>query len=194
MAFVSLLSFHACSDDFITAVSPDQIPIEEYYSTEARIFEALVASYAPLQWPDWNGSEYNPSLIMSDIMADDFWVGGAGHSDNMEWHLMANFKALPERVIKGVWSCYYSGVNRANNVIEYMDYVKNISSENRALYIAEAKVLRSFYFTYLWKMWGNIAYHKKNLEFPYIGEQERSEEYTSELQARETRSYGVFCL
>ena len=32
-----------------------------------------------------------PYTMMSDIMADDFWVGGANANDNQNWHLMANF-------------------------------------------------------------------------------------------------------
>ena len=94
----------------------------------------------------------------------------------MEWHLSANVEALSARVIKGVLSCYYSAVNRANNVIESVNYVKDISSENRALYIAEAKVLRAYYYTYLWKMWGNIPCYKKNLEFPYTSDQSSADE------------------
>ena len=89
---------------------------------------------------------------------------------------MANYEALPNRVISGVWTCYYSGINRCNNVIHYMQYVENISAEKEALFIAEAKVLRAYYYTYLWKMWGNIPCYKKNLEFPYTSDQSSADE------------------
>ena len=56
------LGFSSCSDDFLTATSPDQIVVEEYFTTEERIFEALVAAYDPLQWPDWDGFDYNPEI------------------------------------------------------------------------------------------------------------------------------------
>ena len=32
---------------------------------------------------------------MSDIMADDLWVGGDSKTDNQPWHLMMNFEAIP---------------------------------------------------------------------------------------------------
>lgn len=172
----AMIGLSACSDDFLTVKSPDKISIDEYYNSESRIFEALVAAYDPLQWPDWGMSEYNPSLIMSDIMADDIWVGGSNKTDNQNWHLMANYEALPDKVIGGIWTCYYSGINRCNNVLYYMDGVKNISDTKKALFLSEAKVLRAFYYTYLWKMWGNIPCFTANLEFPYISEQSTADQ------------------
>lgn len=166
-----LMGLSACSDDFLTVKSPDKISIGEYYNSESRIFEALVAAYDPLQWPDWGMNEYNPPLIMSDIMADDIWVGGANMTDNQNWHLMFNYEALPDKVIGGIWSCYYAGINRCNNVLFYMDGVANISAEKKALFLAEARVLRAYYYNTLWKFWGNIPCYKQNLEFPYISDQ-----------------------
>ncbi|MGL5272946.1 MAG: RagB/SusD family nutrient uptake outer membrane protein, partial [Phocaeicola sp.] len=177
------LGMTACSDDFLTAKSPDKISIEEYYKNESRIFEALVAAYDPLQWPDWGMGEYNPPALMADIMADDLWVGGANSADNQSWHLMFNYAALPDRVIGGVWGCYYSGINRANNVLHYMGYVQDISDENKSLFLAEAKVLRAYYYTYLWKMWGNIPYYSTNLDFPYIAQQFSADEIYANIIA-----------
>ena len=42
------LSLSACSDDFLEVTSPTDTFIEEYYTTEKSIDEALVAAYAPL--------------------------------------------------------------------------------------------------------------------------------------------------
>ena len=172
----SILGLSSCSDDFLTVVSPDKIPIEDYYSTEARIYEALIAAYAPLQWPDWGHGEYNPALIISDIMADDLWVGGANKTDNQIWHLLANYEALPEQTTRGLWASYYSGINRSNNVFYYMNYVKQISAEKKTLFLSEASLLRAYYYTSLWKMWGNIPFHKENLEFPYVGNQYKADD------------------
>jgi hypothetical protein len=53
-------------------------------------------------------------------------------------------------------------------VLENIDKVTDITAENKALYIAEAKIMRCFYYKWLWKLWGNIPYYEKNLTFPYI--------------------------
>ncbi|MGL4519531.1 MAG: RagB/SusD family nutrient uptake outer membrane protein [Phocaeicola sp.] len=176
IALVASLGMTACSDDFLTVKSPDKISIEEYYKNESRIFEALVAAYDPLQWPDWGMGEYNPPALMADIMADDLWIGGSNVTDNQNWHLMFNYEALPDRVIGGVWTCYYSGINRTNNVLHFMQYVQGISDAKKSLFLAEARILRAYYYTYLWKMWGNIPYYEQNLEFPYIGQQYSADE------------------
>ncbi|MEG1616076.1 MAG: RagB/SusD family nutrient uptake outer membrane protein [Bacteroidales bacterium] len=173
---LALLSAPSCSDDFLKVDSPDKLLVDEYYSTESRIFEALVAAYDPLQWFDWGMGEYNPLNVMSDIMADDVWVGGSDKTDNQPWHLMMNYEALPNAVISGLWIEAYSGINRSNNVLQYMGGVKNISEKNKALYLAEAQVLRSYYYNILWKFWGNVPYYATNLEFPYITGQNTADE------------------
>ena len=38
---------------------------------------------------------------MSDIMADDLWVGGSDPMSNANWHRMMNFEARPNAVIAG---------------------------------------------------------------------------------------------
>ena len=42
----------ACSEDFLEVTKPDGEPLEEYYTTEERLNEALTSAYAPLHWPD----------------------------------------------------------------------------------------------------------------------------------------------
>ena len=79
---VGAMTLTGCSDSFLEVESPTQQPIEEYFNTDAHIQEAVVAAYDPLHWPDWAMNEYNPLHLMSDIMADDLWVGGSDRNDN----------------------------------------------------------------------------------------------------------------
>ncbi len=170
------LGLNSCSEDFLDVESPDKLYIDEYFTTEDRIFESLVAAYDPLEWFDWGQGQYNPINIMSDIMADQIWVGGSDRTDNQAWHLMANYEAIPTNCISGIWVTGYSGVKRANDMISYMDGVTDISDENRALYLAEAKVLRAFYYTLIWKFWGNVPFYSTNLTYPYICEQSSADQ------------------
>ena len=166
-----------CSDDFLEVTPPTQNPIEEYYTTEEHVYEALVAAYDPLHWPDWNGSQYNPVNIMSDIMADDIWVGGSDRTDNQFWHLMMNYEANPENCMSGLWTCEFTGIKRCNDVLTYIGWAADdISAENQALFNAQARVLRAYYYNNLWKFWGNIPFYMENLEFPYLAEQRTADE------------------
>lgn len=175
-SFLAVLMMDSCSEEFLDVDSPNKLYVSEYYNTEARIFEALVAAYDPMQWFDYSFGQFAHLGLASDVMADDVYVGGSDQNDCIYLHRMSNYSALPTSVVSDLWTVLYSGVNRANNVLEHMDNVKNISAEKKALYIAEAKVLRSFYYTWLWKLWGNIPYYEKNLEMPYIHEQNTPDE------------------
>ncbi|MCC8072144.1 MAG: RagB/SusD family nutrient uptake outer membrane protein, partial [Bacteroidales bacterium] len=162
----------ACSDSFLEVDSPTQALIDTYFTTDEHIQEAVVAAYDPLEWPDWNGSQYNPVNIMSDIMADDIWVGGADRTDNQFWHLMMNYEAIPTNCMSGLWTVAYSGVKRCNDVLTYLDWAgDNVTEANRTYYTAQVRVLRVFYYNWLWKFWGNIPYYEENLTTPYICEQ-----------------------
>lgn len=170
LSVVALLT--GCSDSFLEVTPSTQNPIDEYFTTDEHVKEAVVAAYGPLQWPDWNGSQYNPILLMSDIMADDIWVGGSSKTDNQFMHLMMNFEAQPNNCMSGLWTCEFSGVKRCNDVITYLGWAKdNITAENQKLYEAQARVLRAYYYMNLWKFWGNLPYFTDNLEFPYLAKQ-----------------------
>ena len=161
-----------CSDSFLEVTAPTQEFIDTYYTTDAHIQEAVVAAYDPLHWTDWGMNEYNPVTLMSDIMADDLWIGGQDRTDNQAWHLMMNFEAIPTNVIKGLWSVAYSGVKRSNDVLTYLEWAgENVTTENRAYYTAQVLTLRALYYNWLWKFWGNIPYYDVNLTAPYLAEQ-----------------------
>lgn len=173
---VSLLTT-SCSDSFLEVDSKTDETIDTYFTTDEHIQEAVVAAYDPLHWPDWGMNQYNPVNIMSDIMADDLWVGGADKNDNQYWHLMMNYSALPTNCMTGIWSVAYSGVKRSNDVLKYIGWAgNNLTEKNATYYQAQARVLRVFYYTWLWKFWGNIPYYESNLVAPYIAEQLKADQ------------------
>ena len=167
----SLAMTTSCGDDFLNVTPPSQLPIEEYFTQAAHVEEAVVAAYDPLQWPDWAMGQYNPVNIMSDIMADQIWVGGADKTDNQFWHLMMNYEAIPTNTMSGLWVDAYSGVKRCNDVLLYLTWVENMPQARRTQLEAQVRVLRVFYYNWLWKFWGNIPYFEVNLDAPYLGEQ-----------------------
>lgn len=175
-ALLLSLTAVSCGEDWLAVESHDKIYIDEYYNSEARIYEALIAAYDPLQWFDWNNKQYCPIPLIYDIMSDDIYPGGADMQDNRHFHLMFDFSALPTNVCEGVWETAYSGINRANCVMQYMPGVKDISDKTRALYLAEAKVLRAYYYNMLWKLWGNVPYYEENLKDPYLCPQSTADE------------------
>lgn len=182
---VSALVISGCSDSFLEVTSPTQEFVDTYYNDEAHIAEAVIAAYDPLHWSDWAMNEYNPLLIMSDIMADDLWVGGQDRTDNQAWHLMMNYEAIPTNVIKGLWTVAYSGVKRCNDVLGYIAKADEgvVSEENEKYFTAQVVTLRALYYTWLWKFWGNIPYYSENLTVPYIAEQYKADDVYANIVA-----------
>lgn len=168
----ALLTMSACGDDFLTVTSPTQPSADEYFSTKAHVEEAVVAAYDPLHWTDWGMGEYNPYTLLSDIMADDLWVGGANATDNENWHLMANYSATPLKVVTGLWTEAFSGIKRCNDVLEDIEKgIADASETDIKYWQAQVYVLRAFYANWLWKFYGNVPYFERNLTSPYLAEQ-----------------------
>ena len=170
-AVVALMAMTACGDSFLEVEAPMQEFIEDYFKTDAHIQEAVVAAYDPLHWTDWNGSQYTPVNLMSDIMADQLWVGGQDRSDNTFWHLMMNYEALPTNCLSALWWVAYSGVKRSNDVLAYLKATDQVPADNAKYYEAQVRVLRVFYYNWLWKFWGNIPYYEENLSGDFLCEQ-----------------------
>ncbi|MBO4634187.1 MAG: RagB/SusD family nutrient uptake outer membrane protein [Bacteroidales bacterium] len=165
----------SCTKAFLTVEHTSAVPLEEYFTTEPHLQEALIAAYDPLEWFDWT-NQYSPINIMSDIMADQIWVGGESKTDNAHWHLMMNYEALPTSVMSSILSDCYSGVKRCNDVITYMGWTPGLDSEVAKSVEAQARVLRAFYYNILWKFWGNIPYYETNLTGDFTGPQFQADE------------------
>lgn len=171
------MGMSSCGDDFLDVTSPTQIPSDEYFSTAAHVQEAVVAAYDPVKWTDWGMGEYAPYTLMSDIMADDFWVGGSDKNDNQNWHLMANYEATPLKVITSIWVEGFSGIKRCNDVLEDIERgIPDATDKQIKEWQAQVYVLRAYYTNWLWKFYGNIPYYQRNLTFPYITEQVKADD------------------
>lgn len=173
---LTMVGTTSCGDSFLTVESSDKLLVNEYYNSESRIFEALVAAYDPLNWLDYAWGYTNLSMT-SDVMSDDVYVGGSGPTDQGGLYRMSIFDATPtQQVAGGLWTALYSGINRSNIVLQYIDGVPNLAESTKKMYINEAKALRSFYYLWLWKFWGNIPYYTENLTFPYTHEQNTADQ------------------
>ena len=172
--FLAIIYFllTACTDSFLVVNSEQNMLESNFYSTTNNMEKALVAAYDPLKWPDWYNGQYCPLPFTVDVMSDDVLVGGSGESDMDYFHLMRKFSATPLKNVTGIWAAFYTGINRANIVIEKMPNVTDISAERKDQMLAEAHALRAYYYTWLWKFWGNIPYFDVNINTaPYSAPQ-----------------------
>ena len=169
---ISALSMNSCTDSFLTVQSASSLLADgTYYNTKAHLTEALVAAYDPLKWFDYSFGQYENLSFVSEVMGDDIMTGGSDENDCLYLHKMGNYSALPTSVTSNSWTIGYSGVNRSNIVLQFIDNAADMTDADKAEYKAEATVLRSFYYKVLWKYWGNIPYYEKNLTSPYLCKQ-----------------------
>jgi hypothetical protein len=163
------LMLASCSDKWLQPESKTNILEADYYNSADRLFTGLVAAYDPLKWYDYF-YQYNSLNMVSDIMADDILCGGSNDSDQPTLVKAHYYTLTPADQPNQIWTICYSGVNRANIVIAKAPSIE-MDETTKALYVAEAKVLKCWYYNILWKYWGNIPYYDENLTFPYSCEQ-----------------------
>ena len=176
------LATTSCSDDFLEVENPSGEPLEEYYTTDAHINEALNAAYDPIHWPDWGLGQYNALNIDAEIMGDDFWVGGANKSDMQNWHMLANYEANASNTLSSLWTVDYSGIKRCNDLLKYIPWAEaNLTPENKASYEMQGRALRVYFYNNLWHYFGNIPFYLENLTSPYTAPQLKADEVYNNL-------------
>ncbi len=178
---IAALLLWSCSDSFLEVENPTGEPLQDYFTTDEHIQEALVAAYDPLHWPDWGLDQYNALNIDAEIMGEDFWVGGANSSDMENWHMLFNFSANDSNTLSSLWTVDYSGIKRCNDVLKYLDWGTDLTEENYASYEMQARCLRVFYYNMLWHYFGNIPFYLENLTAPYTAPQYTADQVYDEI-------------
>lgn len=169
-ALALMMGTASCGDDFLSVEPSSSLPIDGYYTTESRMMESAVAAYDPMQWYDYFGG-WAPLSLVWDAMADDMYVGGGNTSDQSQIHLISQYKSDPRNNIDGAWTTSYSGINRSIRLIDNAK-ASDLSDDKKALFIAEGRAMRAWYYLVLWKTWGNIPFYEENLtSLPYLADQ-----------------------
>jgi hypothetical protein len=169
-------AFTACSEEFLEVKNPTGEPLEEYYTTEETLNEALTSAYAPLHWPDWDNAAYNDLTVDGEIMGDDFWVGGSSNTDNQHWHRLFNFEGDGNNTLATLWGDFYSGIKRCNDAIKYASWPGHVKESFRRSMEMQARLLRVYYYNILWHYYGNVPFYLENLSLPYTAPQLTADE------------------
>ena len=172
----------SCSDSFLEVENPTGENLEEYYTTDAHINEALNAAYDPIHWPDWGLGQYNALNIDAEIMGDNFWVGGANKTDMQNWHMLFNYEANANNTLSSLWTVDYSGIKRCNDLLKYIPWAEaNLTEKNKASYEMQGRALRVYFYNNLWHYFGNIPFYLENLSSPYTAPQLKADEVYDKL-------------
>lgn len=157
------LAMTSCKDSFLEYEPQTKGDVNEYFSTEEHINEGLTAAYTPLHVYDYDGDMFG-QLNWSDMLGDDMLVGAASMTDQEVWHNAADFKLTSDLTLTNFWRDSYDGIRACNEVISFVKSNEDkLSADFAKKVIAEAAVLRAFYYTVVWKWYGNIPYFNEPL-------------------------------
>lgn len=161
------------SCDGITEVSPKGQKLESnYYKTPGQAKAALVAAYNPVGWQT-KGGTYNALIGGLNTASDECFAGGGGPTDVLQWHAWNSYVNLSSAVgpQEGYWRRSYTGINRANLLLQKIDGVKGLAQSKKKRYIAEAKFLRGYYYFWLIRLFRNVPLITKPLDTSEIYKQ-----------------------
>lgn len=186
MPFIILMGFilmTSCGDDFLTAGSTEK-KLAGDEATEEVILANLASAYQILLFDSYANGNYNSVLLMSDLRSDDIYKGGENPGDQRPLYLLAMFNSNSRETLGGLWSIYFTGLARTNNVLLACDNVTGVAESRLNQYRAEAHFLRAYYVHLLWKFWGNIPYFEESLnKSPFMAAQLDADEIYQKIMA-----------
>lgn len=143
---LGLLTFQACSDDFVDVESQDPNS-EDFFNTEEDYQDALIGAYDLLQ------STYI-NVMLGEIASDNTLAGGESATDVIGIQEIDDMIHTPvNQQLRDIWGWMYSGVNRANYIMEFQD---NLDFAGKNEVLAQARFLRAYYYFELVKWFGDV--------------------------------------
>ncbi len=136
----------SCSDEFLDVDSFEE-DSESFFNSEEDYQNALIAAYDLLQ------STYI-NVMLGEIASDNTLAGGESATDVPGIQEIDDMVHTPvNQQLQDLWGWMYSGVNRANYILEFKDKT-DFSGKNVVL--AEATFLRAYYYFELVKWFGDV--------------------------------------
>ena len=131
----------------------DQTPLSsieknDFYQTEADLQAALYGVYQILSDNDLAGEMYgiyNTEMIFFNDLQSEYARRGTANSPDIAE--IGNFAITPTNTfVVSTWLVHYTGINRANVLIDKAEANTAISDRVRAAIVGQAKFLRALYY------------------------------------------------
>ncbi|MCX2474241.1 RagB/SusD family nutrient uptake outer membrane protein [Pedobacter sp. MC2016-05] len=152
----------SCKKDFLELTPKGTATEENFYRNETEVYQGLVAVYDVMQWGTSGGYTMKQPLLSA--ASDDCWAGGGNASDQPGWVAYDNFNMdsrLGPQV--GLWSKNFTGINRANIILDKIEKATNLSAGFKSRITAEAKFLRAYFYFDLVRFFGNVPLITKQI-------------------------------
>lgn len=161
----------ACKKEFLDRYPLDQEVTSNYYETEENVMTGLVSVYDVLGYQSTPGVSWAPFIVMSDILSDDSYAGGADANDGKDEDELNNYNIPPtSQIVHSIYIKNYIGIYRANLLMERVDDC-DPSPEFRKRIMAECKFLRAYFYFEQVRFFENIPLLTKTISGPSEYEQ-----------------------
>jgi len=148
-ATVIIATTVACGDEFLELDPVDQVTEAGFFRTEGDADAALASAYDMLQKYGGFENEFLTKLEwlpVGDMQMEESPADQA--LESLEWD-------VDNGRFSGVWSRHYTGIARANTVIQRIDGV-DATDEAKTLISAQAKFLRALFYFSLARTFGDV--------------------------------------
>lgn len=144
----------SCSYDQLNIENPNNLPLDNFWTSEEDIQKGLIATYAALQLDGlFGGASSTQHPVRSDTGRPNNWNANAIGLSKFAFNENSD-------IVKKRWRDCYIGVFRANQVIANL-YTIDLSEQTRTQIEAEAKFLRGFFYYSLYRGYngGSVIIH-----------------------------------
>ncbi len=153
-----------CSEDFLDRQPLDVQVSSNFYETEEDAVQALVAVYDVLQYQSVKA--WAPFQMISDVLSDDAYGGGADANEGKVPDEINNFKTKStNEMVHSIWARNYIGIYRANLLLERINDI-DASDEFKDRVVAECKFLRAYFHLELVRYYENVPLLTETIKGP----------------------------
>ncbi|WP_461485076.1 RagB/SusD family nutrient uptake outer membrane protein, partial [Pedobacter sp.] len=182
MLVIILTSTSSCKK-FLETTPKSFLSADNYYNTEAELFDALAGVY------DILGSQslyrYR-NLVWFNNEGDEGYYRNSSTTSTFTFNYSVN-----DPQISDYWQDIYIGINRANYLLASVDKNTNISQQYRDMIRGEALFLRGFYYFSLVQNFGDVpliltpTMSADNLEVPRTPSKQVYEQIIKDMEQAE---------
>ena len=158
IAILLMIAFSGCTENFLDHDPPVERVQDNFFRTQSDVEEALWSVYEVSTFSHGRPNEgFHPFDVVSNILSDDAYGGGSGSGDQPDLlELNRHNMATTNGKVLGIWSDYYTGIYRANLLLENIDDADFNNEEDRDILAAEARFLRAHFYFNLVRLYGNV--------------------------------------
>ena len=150
--YITLILISALSCNTLDVEPQDAIPADAAFKTKEDINKGILGAYADFQSLSYYGRTYS---IFSDLASDN--LAHPVDATSTSYAEVDNNNILPENgSVSSIWSICYDGINIANNVIEKVPTISNMTEDERNNALGELYFIRALNHFNLLNYFGSI--------------------------------------